>query len=58
MAEETVVHIGENSPEHVAYRLMRDVLKTVEGRKWESLDRKTYLDTYVECLDATKGVRI
>lgn len=57
MAEETVVHIGENSPEHVAYRLMREVLLNIEEVSFRDIDRKTYLDTYKECLDATKGLR-
>ncbi len=50
MAEEAVVHIGENSPEQVAYVLTRDVLWNVEGLNWDKIDRKTYLDTYAECL--------
>lgn len=57
MAEETVVHIGENSPEHVAYRLMRDVLLIVEEVRLGDIDRKTYLDTYAECVAAAKGLR-
>ena len=55
MADEPVVHIGENSPEHVAYRLMTNVLFHIEGEEWEQLERKTYLDTYAECLRAVGG---
>ncbi len=58
MDEQTVVHIGENSPEHVAYRLMQDVL-TVENKEVIGRDpsggreiatRKEILDIYAECL--------
>ena len=59
MADETVVHIGENSPEHIAYRLLEDVAR-VEGRSFyarigqdaEAADRDYILDTYAECLRA------
>lgn len=57
MADETVVHIGENSPEKVAYTLTRDVLFSVENSDWNNLDRKTFLDTYAECLHAVRGFR-
>jgi hypothetical protein len=54
---DSVVHIGENSPEHVAYRLMRDVAH-VESKLLEQsvknpqnvATRKWILDTYAECL--------
>ncbi len=52
MAEEVVVHIGENSPEQVAYVMMRNVLFSIEGLEWETMDRKKFLDTYAECLMA------
>ena len=62
MADETVVHIGENSPEHIAYRLLEDVAR-VEGRSFytrtgqdsDAADRKYILDTYAECLSAVGG---
>jgi hypothetical protein len=47
MADKPVVHIGENSPEHVAYLLMRDVFQL---ESHQNMNRKTYLDTYAECL--------
>jgi hypothetical protein len=64
MADNAVVHIGENSAEHVAYRLMeniaavekrslfhaRDSERTVADRKW-------ILDTYRDCIEAVKGGR-
>lgn len=61
MADTPVVHIGENSPEHVAYRLLRDIAiveeKSFAGGKTNSVDRKWLLDTYVECLRAARGYR-
>ena len=56
MSDKPVVHIGENSPEHVAYELMTGILR-VEG-KINSADRKLILDTYAECLDAVRGARL
>lgn len=62
MADAPVVHIGENSPEHVAYRLLRDIAG-VEGKAkgpgytMAEADRKWILDTYAECLDTVKGYR-
>jgi hypothetical protein len=47
MADKPVVHIGENSPEYVAYQLMREVFQLEAPQK---VDRKMYLDTYAECL--------
>lgn len=63
MADAPVVHIGENSPEHVAYRLMRDIAN-VEGKLLTKsdkspervADRKWILDTYAECLGAIRVV--
>jgi hypothetical protein len=56
---DAVVHIGENSPEHVAYRLFVHVLhadkKTLGGGAAPStVDRKYILDTYAECLNAVQ----
>jgi hypothetical protein len=69
MADAPVVHIGENSPEKVAYDLMIAVA-TTEGMKFGHTDptkrntvggavatRQWLLDTYVECLAAVKGER-
>jgi hypothetical protein len=60
MSDAPVVHIGENSPEEVAYKL----LKTVAANEGKSLlsststrataDKKWLLDTYAECLLAVK----
>ena len=65
MADSTDVHIGENSPEFIAYQLLKDVTR-VEGiplgalTPSPKLTRKYILDTYAECLNAVKfpGSRI
>ena len=57
MADDAVVHIGENSPEQVAYKLMMDITN-VEGRDFfgdNPADRAYILDTYVECTRAIRG---
>lgn len=64
MADQNVVHIGENSPEEVALKLVR-LVADVEGRAFfrnpgndkQAADRKWILDTYAECLKAVKGYR-
>jgi hypothetical protein len=56
MTATSVIHIAENSPEHVAYRMMRDVF-LVENKPFDSLTRDEYLDTFDECLEAVKGFR-
>lgn len=57
MADTPVLHIGENSPEHVAYRLFHHIAQ-VEGKILSqgnsAPDRKWILDTYAECLRAVK----
>ena len=55
MANAPVVHIGENSPEEVAYKLLRTIASN-EGKLLGSAvtkataDRKWLLDTYAECI--------
>jgi hypothetical protein len=51
-----VVHIGENSPEQIAYKLLL-IIASKEGKLLEgsysdhaTADRKWLLDTYAECL--------
>ena len=63
MADGPVVHIGENSPEQVAYTLMQDVMraemKSLAGGTggWQKADRQYILDTYSECLQAMMARR-
>jgi hypothetical protein len=55
------VRIDENSPEAVAYKLLRDIA-VVEGRIFERhpregrapVDRRWLLDTYRECIRAVQ----
>jgi len=57
---ETVIHIGENSPEHVAYRLMERVAGAENKRLTGSdknADRAWILDIYTECFKAVLGAR-
>lgn len=59
MTDSTTVHIGENSPEHVAHKLMHEIAG-VEGKTIQvngSADREWILDTYMECLIAVRGSR-
>lgn len=52
-----VVHIGENSPEEVAFKLAEVILFQLEGKARKGTPRKEYLDTFAECLDAVRGHR-
>jgi|HubBroStandDraft_6_1064221.scaffolds.fasta_scaffold1788621_2 hypothetical protein len=57
MADQAVVHIGENSPEHVAYQLFRHI-STVENKSVVTAgvnDRAWILDTYAECLNTVRN---
>lgn len=57
MAGEPVVHIGENSPEQVAWRMTDVLLRIIEKKELGKITRKEFLDTYSECLEAVKGFR-
>ncbi len=62
MADNTVVHIGENSPEQVAFRLLEKIADVEDrplylSREKKSADRKWILDTYAECLLAVLARR-
>lgn len=54
MADQSVVHIGENSPEEVALKLFR-IIADVEqkalhfSRDREMADRNYILNTYLQC---------
>jgi len=52
---DATLHIGDNSPEYVAYRLMLDIAKVEKkaltpSASCQTADRKWVLDTYAECL--------
>jgi hypothetical protein len=60
MADQTTVHIGENSPEEVAYKLLK-IVASNEGKTLQyaqgapaTADRSWLLDTYAECLRAVR----
>jgi hypothetical protein len=63
--DETVLHIGENSPEQVAYRLMHEIADVERiaihagelEPKWTRAGRAWILNTYQECLYAAKNPR-
>jgi hypothetical protein len=52
MADAPVVHIGENSPEGVAYKLM--YLIRSSNTKESPKDKDGILDLYAECLNAVR----
>jgi hypothetical protein len=58
MADNTTVHIGENSPEQVAYKLMHDVARaekiTLAGMGTNS-NRDWILDTYAKCIRVVRA---
>ncbi len=57
MADAPVVHIGENSPEQVAFKLL-GIIAMNEKKPLTSTagaDRKWLLDTYAECLQTVKN---
>ena len=64
MGDTSIVHVGENSPEYVAFRLMEKIAAS-EGRifndrpngTYQSADREWILSTYRECLSAVLGPR-
>ncbi|KRB44686.1 MAG: hypothetical protein V4514_00410 [Pseudomonadota bacterium] len=62
MADQTLSQSGENSPEHVAYRLMERIAD-VEGISLSRTGneklatRKWILDTYAESVDAVRANR-
>jgi hypothetical protein len=57
MTDQTVVHIGENSPERIAYLLLYEIAN-VEGKSISQgggVDRKWILDTYAECINVVRN---
>lgn len=60
MADAPVAHIGENSPEEVAYKLLHIVAEaegmTLHGTtaRKANADRRWILDTYADCLLAVQ----
>jgi hypothetical protein len=61
MAYDTTVHIGENSPEQVAYKLLEEIAfaegKSLRpGMTGQKADRAYILSTYWECWRVVQGV--
>ncbi len=52
MADAPVVHIGENSPQHVARIMAHEILFRIEEKKWGQITRVEYLKTVSQCLQA------
>ncbi|MCL8000195.1 hypothetical protein M8994_18350 [Brucella sp. 21LCYQ03] len=62
MADKPVVHIGENSPEQIAYNLFKHIvdvedkrLSTSERYPEKVATRQYILETYAEALKAVQG---
>jgi hypothetical protein len=61
MADTPIIHMSENSPEQVAYKLLREIA-SIEKKKafgaanaTDEVGRKWLLDTYAECLLAVRS---
>ena len=61
MSDAAVVHIGENSPERVAYQLMLSIAAG-ENKRYQVhsgglvlADKDWILSTYADCLGVVKG---
>jgi hypothetical protein len=60
MADNTTVHIGENSPEQIAFKLLERIssvekLSLHSTNSGQAADRKWILSTYFECLQVVRG---
>jgi hypothetical protein len=63
MADNTVVHIGENSPEQIAWKLLERIAAVENVTMYSHTphdgnkvaDRNWILSTYIECQKATRG---
>jgi hypothetical protein len=53
MADAPVVHIGENSPEHIAFKLML-FIQSADDSIVSKTEKKSILDLYAECLNAVQ----
>lgn len=58
MADQTDVHIGENSPEEVAFKLL-DLIGAAERKTFRgpslNTDRAWILTTYAECIGVVRS---
>jgi len=57
---DAVIHIGENSPEYVAYRLLLDVMSaedtSLHAGGSKRANREYLLTTYRQCLRTVRGI--
>jgi len=63
MADATVVHLGENSPEQVAYKLFIAIAHAenkhpTASKPWPDTDREWILNTYAKCLYVVQNPHI
>lgn len=62
MSDAAVVHLGENSPEHVALKLFYEVARAEKKEtaltSGQPVDRKWVLDTYAECVTAVRAPHV
>jgi hypothetical protein len=61
MADETTIHIGENSPEQVAYKLMQQIAASegfVLGGMGQRPNREWLIRTYSQCLYAIRNPQV
>ena len=61
MADDSIVHLAENSPEQVAYKLLEEIAfaegKSLRpGMTGQKADRAYILSTYWECWRVVQGV--
>lgn len=58
MADKVQVEVLGKSSAEVAHQMAIQILITVEGKKWEQITRKEYLNTHAQAVDALKGIEI
>lgn len=60
MSDNSIINIGKNSQEHVAYKLL-ELISLAEGKSINgglgviNYDRKWILDSYAECIDVVRN---
>jgi len=57
MTDKAIVHIGENSPEEVAFKLFKEIVSVEihNSNPPKAMSKKWILDTYAECLLTVRG---
>jgi hypothetical protein len=57
MAEKVEVEVLGKSTAEVAHQMAVQILVTVEGKSWEQVTRKDYLNAHADAVDALRGIR-